>query len=146
MSVGQVTSARYGAEGSRTIVLEGDWAQPEHYVGFKDVGHVFVTVARSATEQSSLHSTVPPGDDGPAFELIGARGSRVTTLPAAGATRVFPKRWRATIDCPWLKARRTEQRYLVRVVAASILVDGSLTVYDWEQWLLVTEPGAPASR
>jgi hypothetical protein len=145
MSVGQVTSARYGAEGSRTIVLEGEWAQPEHYVAFKDVGHLFITVARSATQQSSVHCTVPPGDDGPVFELIGARGRPVTTLPAAGATRGFPERWRATLDCPWLKAKRTEQRFLVRVVAVSILVDGSLTVYDWEQWLLVTEPDGPAS-
>jgi hypothetical protein len=132
MSVGQVTSAAYGPPGSRQIVLQGEWVGDVDSRRWRlaegEVGHLFITVARSASELASMHCTVPPAAGQTAFQIVGASASA-------------PTHWQATLDCdPWLGERPEPQTYLIRVLAAGVLDDHSLAVYDWEAWLKVNPP------
>jgi hypothetical protein len=143
MSVGQVTKATYDPETPDTIVLEGEWTEPEGYLGLKKEGHLFVTLVAGENQYASLHNVVPPSEGDP-LTLIG-RTARTNAHDDA-RTDGFAGRWRVEVECPWLAAARAERagghRYLARVVAVGILADDSLAVYDWEQWVLVTESRA----
>jgi hypothetical protein len=140
MSVGQVTKAVYGEDGSNTIVLQGEWSQPTGPEQ-KVEGHIFLSISGNAKELASKHCTFSPGMPDPDFHFHGADGHRLTRGRVAEGASVTG--WSVAVDCPWLDGKdRDKESYGVRVLAVTILDDSSLAVYDWEQWMDVEQAQA----